>query len=154
MQVLDSSAIFVFMCVFFALKGHSFYYLFLARTQGHAKLSCKLSRVFFLCWCAKGSSFPAGAQQGLLSLRVPKALLSLLVHHRVFFPYWCTTGSSFPIGAPQGLLSLLVHHRLFFPYWYTKGSSFPTGAQQALLSLLVELSFTNFLWQLTKWHRS
>ena len=87
--------------------------------------------VFFPCWCFTGSTFPAGASHGLLSL---------LVLHRVYFSCWCFTWSSFPAGASQGLLfpagashgllSLLVLHRVYFSCWCFTWSSFPAGASQ------------------------
>ena len=58
----------------------------------------KLIRVFFPCWYATGSSFPAGVQPG-------------------FFSCWYARGFSYPAGASlpagdsQGLLSLLVLHK-------------------------------------------
>ena len=78
-----------------------------------SQTSEKIKRVFFPGWCATGSSFPAGAQEGFLSL---------LVRNMVFFP----------AGALQGLLSLLVRNRVFspcrcatwsFPCWCATGSS-------------------------------
>ena len=42
----------------------------------------KFKMVFFPCWCATVSSFPAGVQKGFLAL---------LVFYRVFFPCWCFT---------------------------------------------------------------
>ena len=152
--------------MFIALKGHSFYNLFiLVRKQGLAKNSSSLNKLrndgrrgisiaccnslcntsyvklnsdFFPCWRATGSSFPDGVQQGLLSLLV----CNRVFFPRVFFPCWYATGFSFPAGAQQGLLSqgllsLLVRNRVFFPCWCATGSSFPTVAQQGLLSLLV-----------------
>ena len=49
---------------------------------------CWCATVFFPCWCAKGSSFPAGVQ-------------SLLLCKRVFFLCWCLTWSSFTADALQ-----------------------------------------------------
>ena len=110
------------MCVFIALKGHSFYNLFIfARTQGPAKLSrrsisiaCYHSRLCYMsCVSLQGQtsvlclftrpdklnrvSFPACAQRDLLSL---------LMCNRVF---------SFPAGVQKGLLSLPMLHIVFFP---------------------------------------
>ena len=55
-----------------------------------------------------GPSFPAAAQQDLLSLLVCK---------RVFFPCWWITWLSFPAGASQGLLSLLINILLYILPW-------------------------------------
>ena len=88
----------------------------------------KLNRVFLPCWCATGSSFPAGVEQGILSL---------LVCNRVFFPCWCATGYSFPAGVQQGLLFLLVCKRIFFPCCCFTGHFFPAGDSHSLLSLRV-----------------
>ena len=49
-------------------------------------------RVYFPCWCAKGSSFPADVQ---------KCLLSLLKLYRIIIPCWFFTWSSFPAGILQ-----------------------------------------------------
>ena len=49
--------------------GHSHLcYMYYVSLQGHTR--DKLSRYFFHCWCATGSSFPDSAQQSSLSLLV------------------------------------------------------------------------------------
>ena len=47
-----------------------------------SSFSAGVQQVFFPCCCAKGSSFPAGASQGILSAGSLQGLVPLLVLHK------------------------------------------------------------------------
>ena len=113
--------------MFIALKGHSFYNLFIfARTQKLAKLSSSLNKKEMM-------------EEEVVQLHVATPTyathpVSLQGHRKASSPgssfpagVLVLIRSSFPAGAKQGFLSLLVLNR----------SSFLAGAKQGFLSLLM-----------------
>ena len=112
------------MCVFIALKGHSFYNLFIfVRMQGLAKLSSLL-----ICKEMMGEEIFQ-----LHAATVPPTSVCYMSYvflqgqkrdkfNKSFFPYWCTTEFSLPAGVQNGLLSLLLQISYFetLPWHQTK----------------------------------
>ena len=102
---------FVIACVFIALKGHSFYDLFIfSRTQWLAKLSSWLSywgRGVSIACCHSHLCYMSCLLTGSDKRQAEQGLLSLLVCNKVFFPCWCAKWSSFPICTSQ----------VFSPIW-------------------------------------
>ena len=110
---------FVFVCVFITLKGHSFYTLFIfPRFQGLAKLSSSLNlrndgrRGISIAYCDSHQCYTSYVS--IQDKRQARHCLLSCWCTTGSFLYWHATGSSFHAVAHKGLLSLLVFNWVFF----------------------------------------